>query len=189
MKKIMFDDKYGLTEAVLKGRKTQTRRIVPTGLYNQTDWKAVEEGNFRSVVDGEDYRIGEVVAIAQRYSDIEDFLPFDRNFDIERGGKERTGWNNKMFVEATYMPHHIRITDVRVERLQDISDDNCIAEGITYNPCTYLDYETYSFASKDYSFVYDTAKEAYATLIDKISGKGTWDANPYVFVYEFELVD
>lgn len=30
---------------------------------------------------------------------------------------------------------------------------------------------------------------AYSALIDKISGKGTWDANPFVFVYEFELVD
>lgn len=35
---------------------------------------------------------------------------------------------------------------------------------------------------------YRTAKKAYAALIDKISGKGTWDSNPYVFVYEFELV-
>lgn len=32
------------------------------------------------------------------------------------------------------------------------------------------------------------AREAYATLIDRISGKGTFESNPYVFVYEFELV-
>lgn len=30
--------------------------------------------------------------------------------------------------------------------------------------------------------------EAYSVLIDRISGKGTWDSNPYVFVYDFELV-
>ena len=46
MKKIMFNDKYGLTQAVLEGRKTMTRRIVPINLYNQTDWKVVEEGNW-----------------------------------------------------------------------------------------------------------------------------------------------
>lgn len=32
-------------------------------------------------------------------------------------------------------------------------------------------------------------KFAYAALIDKVSGKGTWESNPYVFVYDFELID
>lgn len=193
MKKIMFSDKYELTKAVLEGRKTQTRRIVPTGLYNQTDWKAVEEGDFRSVVDGEDYyhdirdcgnyRIGEVVAIAQAYKDCKRFVCL----------QESAGFNNKMFVKAELMPHHIRITDVRVERLQDISEEDCIAEGIIHvaanydvtHPC-----ETYLFVDgEDYSSTYYEAREAYSALIDKISGKGTWNANPFVFVYEFELVD
>ena len=30
--------------------------------------------------------------------------------------------------------------------------------------------------------------DAYEILIDKVSGKGTWERNPYVFVYDFELV-
>lgn len=38
MKKIMFNDRYGLTEAVLSGRKTQTRRLIPLDLYNVCDW-------------------------------------------------------------------------------------------------------------------------------------------------------
>ena len=37
-KKIMFNDRYGLTEAVLSGRKTQTRRLIPIDLYNVCDW-------------------------------------------------------------------------------------------------------------------------------------------------------
>ena len=36
---------------------------------------------------------------------------------------------------------------------------------------------------------FNTPREAFAHLIDKVSGKGTWDKNPYVFVYDFELVD
>ena len=53
------------------------------------------------------YKIGEVVAIAQRYSEIGiDPFPFCE-----------AGWNNKMFVRSDLMPHHIRITDVRVELL------------------------------------------------------------------------
>lgn len=34
-----------------------------------------------------------------------------------------------------------------------------------------------------------TPREVYANLIDRISGKGTWESNPYVFVYDFELID
>lgn len=37
--------------------------------------------------------------------------------------------------------------------------------------------------------VYLTPREAFAALIDSISGKGTFNSNPYVFAYEFELVD
>lgn len=198
MKKIMFNDLYRLTQAVLEGRKTQTRRILTVDMVNRTDLKCLLEGNYKCCLDKDDkyvdirrmgnYQVGEIVAIAQRYSDIKD-MPFDRNFDVERGGKERAGWNNKMFVEATYMPHHIRITDVRIERLQDISDEDCIAEGITHveGICDYSELDTYSYDGIHYGWL--TAKIAFSELIDKISGKGTWDANPFVFVYEFELVD
>lgn len=37
-------------------------------------------------------------------------------------------------------------------------------------------------------FQYYDIKKTFSKLIDKVSGKGTWDSNPYVFVYDFELV-
>lgn len=94
----------------------------------------------------------------------------------------------KMFVKAEYMPHHIRITDVRVERLQDISDEDCLREGVLFSeryamPYGIPDYPHYGF------FYYNTPREAFAALIDKVSGQGTWDSNPLVWVYSFELVD
>ena len=36
--------------------------------------------------------------------------------------------------------------------------------------------------------IFDTPREAFAVLIDKVSGRGTWKSNPWVVVYEFELV-
>lgn len=39
-----------------------------------------------------------------------------------------------------------------------------------------------------YEIEEDELREAYAALIDKISGKGAWESNPFVFVYDFELV-
>lgn len=199
MKKIMFNEKYGLTQAVLEGKKTQTRRII-NGVDKLLfyDFGIDDNGKqYASFMDSEvaftkdiyfPYRVGEEVAIAQKYSDIEN-MPFDREFDIERGGKIRTGWDNKMFVEAMYMPHHIRITNVRVERLQDISEEDCMREGIIFHPNDSPD--IYYFFDKESSLWngFNTAKKAYATLIDNVGKRGTWESNPYVFVYEFQLVD
>lgn len=89
------------------------------------------------------------------------------------------------------MPHHVRIADVRVERLQYISYNDCLCEGILH-ACTLPNgikiYHT-PHVNKDYELSTDNPRYAYAYMIDRISGKGTWDSNPYVFVYTFELVD
>lgn len=169
MKKIMFSDKFGLTEAVLSGRKTMTRRICPDG---------TPLGNWAETVKKSRYQVGEVVAVAQRYRD---FIlnPISIPADM--------GWFNKLFVRADLMPHQIRITNVRVERLQDISAEDCITEGIWLA-------ENVGFQGVSYWYPnlcnskFKTPREAYAALIDRISGKGTFESNPYVFVYEFELI-
>lgn len=92
------------------------------------------------------------------------------------------------------MPHQIRITNVRVERLQDISDEECLKEGI-YNWKDAPDCPPGHKDSKIECYGYDgswdghlTPITAFAALIDKISGKGTWESNPLVYVYEFQLV-
>lgn len=185
MKKIIFNDKYGLTAEVLAGRKTMTRRIVPEG---------TPLGNWSETVKHSKYQEGEEVAIAQSYEDI--YL--DKTFPNKGGviirkfnklGKGHiiehdAGWNNKMFVKADLMPHRICITGVRVERLQDISVEECRKEGIKIR-----DHKMVSglMFSKRMAY-WMTPIEAFATLIDKISGKGTWKSNPWVFVYEFKLI-
>ena len=208
MKKIMFNDRYGLTQAVLDGKKTMTRRIVPIDLYNQTDWKAVAEGDLEAVVDGEGYyhdirncgkyHVGEEVAIAQSYEAIG--LTFISPPDTQWGCTyEMQGYSNKMFVRADLMPHRIRITNIKVERLQDISEDDAMREGVFKYDKPPLHHEMDMFAPwppyiRPYKWDSDNlvyrcnARAAFAYLIDKISGGGIWNRNPWVFAYEFELV-
>ena len=202
MKKIMFSDKYDLTRAVLEGRKTQTRRIItiPKNIQRQivgepkiTGAKDYRLGVEVRIYDEEDYDfvpmyvqpvylVNEIVAIARSSKDMSYVGLWDDCLEFE--GVEPTklaGWNNKMFVRADYMLHRIRITKVRIQRLQDKSDVDCMAAGINY-------YEQEGFSWCSTGELFDTPREAYAALIDKISGKGTWESNPYVWVYEFELV-
>lgn len=86
------------------------------------------------------------------------------------------------------MKHRIRITNIKVERLQDISDEDCIKEGLTQKPDPFIgeDEMVYCFQGSDINYAYPST--CFAALIDKISGKGAWGSNPYVFVYEFELI-
>jgi hypothetical protein len=129
------------------------------------------------------YKVGEVVAVAQKYKDIALDVPVELAAELIK----QPGWNNKMFVRADLMPHHIRITNIRVERLRDISEEDCLKEGIWRDDNVGIEGTTYWYHGLANSS-FRTAKEAYAALIDKISGKGTWEGNPWVFVYDFELI-
>lgn len=201
MKKIMFNDKYGLTQAVLEGRKTQTRRIAYTAgrwrdIMVRQDLEGVNKGKACLFGDGillakSAYKLGETIAIAQKYEDLRKNDEFYRlcgknGMPLECIKYEK-GCSNKMFVKADLMPHRIRITNIRVERLQDISEEDCLKESIWRDDNVGLEGTTYWYHGLANSS-FRTAKEGYASLIDKISGNGTWESNPWVFVYDFELV-
>ena len=181
----MFNDKYLLTQAVLAGTKTMTRRVlrgnVPLGNWEETEKHLP-------------YKVGEVIAIAQSYKSIADERDeAETALDLYKIGDNfltmdemGAGWTNKMFVKADLLPHHIKITDVKVERLQDISDEDILKEGV-------YQFDKLFYVSKDIGYApevaFPTTREAFWYLIDCISGKGTWESNPWVVAYSFELVD
>lgn len=182
----MFNDRYGLTDAVIEGRKTMTRRIIipqPDFLSDNFGWAKRNNGD----VILPKYGVDEVVAVAQSY----EAAGFDPEYSIEGMlyAKKHAGWRNKMFVSAKYMSHRIRITGIKCERLQDITDEDCMKEGIFEEPFPFG--EGYCFDPifpRCHKTNFNTPREAFAVLIDKVSGRGTWKSNPWVVVYEFELV-
>lgn len=225
MKKILFNDKFMLTKAVLEGRKTQTRRLLTLTLHKKTDEGDnlievhpskvfFEDGKWKFEYDGyvfllpkenyPKYNVGEVVAVAQSYCSIAEELENCNNAtcsahyekNVEKASEyiswmEHPGFNNKRFVAACMMIHQIRITDVRIERLQDISDECCLKEGIIkkwHAPACKNYYYVPGVEVKSVKDVHDTPREAFAHLINKVSRKDVWQENPYVFVYDFELV-
>lgn len=227
MKKIMFNDKYGLTQAVLKGRKTMTRRIVTdrklhywesccpnmlivkapesiktslddTNTYFGIKEKASDCYYCDTIISP--YKIGEIIAVAQSYHDLgydKDSLNRDSTLKIRGTLGQSAGWKNKMFVRADACKHHICITDIKIERLQEISDEDCLKEGIIKqavlsdeSPFLYA-YDVYENGSAGYfaSQWFKSSRDAFAILIDKICGKNTWERNSWVFAYEFKLLN
>lgn len=214
----MFNDKYGLTQAVLDGQKTMTRRVITCPRTFRGEWVSgfnvhirqsdrkivgypcMYDADEREFDEGEilpKYKVGEVVAIAQSYMDVDRFHRKGKNAayleyldSILPELKLYPGWGNKMFVQTDIMPHHIKITGIKVERLQDISDEDCLKEGIIHAYTTNDGIRIYHTPNEKKGYLStDVAQEAFAYLIDKVSGNGTWESNPYVFAYEFKLVD
>lgn len=218
MKKIMFNDNFCLTQAILAGRKTMTRRIEkPTEMadgYTMEDvvtifheYSSLLNAHSFSLCDNEKkigvlnprYQVGEIVAIAQPYKDIiecmAEYSDIIINVDGSINREYKAGWTNSMFVRANLMPHHIRITDVKIERLQDISDDDILREGIRKERfaggCMYFYNKAYiRKGNRCVEPIYNTTPlRAFASLIYKVCGGETWESNPLVVAYSFELVD
>ena len=203
MKKIMFNDRYGLTDAVLNGKKTMTRRNAEALNHplvtDISEWGIDDKGKAHVMVTYSTglkeavypiYQPGEEVSIGQKYIDLKDDDAFyealqkaDPSFPLECIKYEK-GCYNKMFVKAAWMPHRIRITDVSYERIQNISEMDILCEGVYYYNCG-IDS---GYTTKGLGYNFPTARDAFANLIDKISGGGTWNRNSWVFVYEFELL-
>lgn len=218
MKGIMFNEKYGLESATLNGSKTRTSRDELNKKHSEEEWGFINllndedcyyELSFDKVNcfslncnDGlfhefkTKYKIGEIVAVKQAYEDAETgwirlMMNKSDRYELKKLGivhnEKGAGLGNKMFVKNSLMPYQIQITDIKLERLQDISDEDCLREGIE----EHMKDVQYGYPSKigycgQYPFV--TPREAFAALIDKISGKGTWNRNEYHVVYYYKLI-
>jgi len=199
-----------LFHKVVKGEKTQTRRMIVsrTGHFQVSTnsmsgvitgiWQTDDNGwgGVNLIPVNPKYKVGEKVYLKEPYFIFDEkdnscfykYLPkvdwlTDKEFLNSVNSISRLkGWKNKLFMPESAARYFIEITAVRAERLKDISDEDCIKEGI---------FEVMGGALNMNSIDpigYLQPSDAYAALIDKISGKGTWDNNPFVWVYDFKLV-
>lgn len=212
MQKIMFNDAVSLTEATLRGIKTTTRRDELNREEQETlnekeqlgfkpqiiDNHIVVVNSFGNVVFKKKtrYKVGEIVAVAQSYKDAGykrgTYRDEDKYIPIFMANEEpisvaTAGWSNKMYVKPEYMPERVRMTGLWIERLQDISDEDIRREGIVLK-CVIKSKPYGIYLGKRMIPLGSTPRDAYAALIDRVSGKGTWERNPYVVVYDYELV-
>lgn len=82
----------------------------------------------------------------------------------------------------------LEVTEVRVERLQDISEADAVAEGIEQLASPHADVALY----RDYAPGHDSTVSpvhSYETLWDSINGSGAWAANPYVWAVSFRRIE
>ncbi|MFL5015376.1 MAG: hypothetical protein ACJ8EW_04130 [Rhizobium sp.] len=195
-----------MVRALLADRKTQTRRIL-SGLGDQPiveydgmfmwregyRWGAVTNPKFPP---GVRCKVGDRLYVREAWKAPER-LDTTAPRDIPKGTSvyfvaDDRLWPVARYRQAMHMPRWasrlmLTVTDVRVERLQAISDDDAIAEGIEYNPrldpvgqCKWRHY------GRESAGIYPPSA-SYMTLWDSINGHGSSDADPWVVAYTFTV--
>lgn len=98
--------------------------------------------------------------------------------------KKVTPWTPSIFMRRELSRITLEVTGVRVERLQDISADDCLAEGAVQFTAPGVGDLMDQGVVKD-PWMY---RQKYQWLWQDINGPGSWDANPWVWVVEFKRV-
>lgn len=189
-----------LYHQTIAGNKTMTRRSGGLDAVNSDpdNWalQCVRNGcaHFMWMKDSTElaicsirYALGEVLYIKEPLFKTtltnELVYMYDQNNQVREAFKGQ--WQNKLFMPASAARVFVKITSIKCERLLDISDTDCIAEGIELVDDifkTYLDYENKGFQA--------TAKRSFISLYrfaNKISAKKEI-ANLWVWVYSFEYL-
>lgn len=191
MKGILFKEE--LLNQILLGNKRETRRVVkpPTKIFNYGFTCILDDKNFTlcmSVPDGYDnyhpvprYKKGEIVYLKEPYYDYGNgviWYAFD--FDLE--DRKKTSWSNKLFMPEKAARYFVRIDDVRMENLQDITRSSIRREGLICPEHLRSDDLDYNYRN--------WYIDEWIKLWDKINGKTfPWKSNPPVWVYDFSLTN
>lgn len=180
-KELVSCEKYQATATLLRSPKTKQACFIEQAslFYNKK---------------GSKYQVGDILYVRETWNttfDIENkkWLPiYKANDEIWIGNDTYMRWKPSIFMPKIYARLFLKITNVKVEQLQDISEQDAICEGIFYNENT-DGYRDYLNPSSKGNFQCLTPKASFMTLWKKIHGVQNWNENPFVWVYEFEIIE
>lgn len=168
-----------MVQAILEGRKTQTRRIIkpqPSCIKNSPFLKSgIEDGHGREIKIP--WKIGMKLLIKEKFyvSNNETVLPY-LIFCAEI-------WKSSFYLSRLGSWITLEIVDVTVERLKDILDEDCWKEGISEDK--FDEAEHYSIGGSPLIGI-TPERCVFSGLWESIHGPGSWDKNPWVWKIEFE---
>lgn len=194
--------KPSMVPALLDGRKTQTRRIIKPqpdedGLAKVIDGPWVDtSGREYACPWGEP---GDLVYVRENWQSHTGPMGESIIYGYQATDDDQLGpWRPSIHMPRCASRLTLHITDVRVERLQDISEADAIAEGITCEKVIVYAHCNGGYHQEEIAdrFFFDdcddkgfgTGNDAYAALWEKINGAGSLDANPWVWVIDFSVI-
>ena len=176
-----------MVKAILAGKKTMTRRVIkPKTLdkFINLIWNPNENLNLSP------WKVGDVLWVRETWNGIrlgngpEYWYRADEPEDADTGVL-RERWRPSIFMPRAAARLFLKVTSIRVERLQEITEEDAIAEGVLWNRARKINELEKS------NNIIDNAKALFMRLWDAINAKRGygWDVNPYVWVISFEVLD
>lgn len=204
-----------MVQAIMDGRKTQTRRTVKTPrhklaagfkinstMYGSHKWPEAIDENERGL-EGNGCNMecpygkpGDILWVRETWQELVLSYPnpqkyvYSANVCSPGVDKPSTGWRPSIHMPFEACRIFLKVKSVRVERLQDISEDDAQAEGVDNwtwkdmaTPQNWMDY------MNPKGQPHFSAYDSFVSLWDSINGPDSWDENPWVWVIEFERVN
>lgn len=212
-KQILFNTE--MVKAVLDGRKMQTRRVFSKTqlkyfyyaqkLGEMSSLDNLHENDFAFILQFSQYKVGDILYVREKsyFVDCDCQSPWQCSPQGWYATDEVSYSGIRCSVETIPSIHmrkeyariFLKVTNVRVERLQDISDEDCIKEGIVEvtkdnQVFKFCIYDKKDYSSTPWQDMPRNPQEVYKKLWNSTSKDGyKWEDNPYVFVYDFERVE
>lgn len=196
-----------MVKAILEGRKTQTRRVVKPQYENQLK-------QLPGFGDKWQHPIGQLVEVVNEkcpFGKVGDRLWVRESFAYLKPNSNDPSSSDKVHTIAykatdkspdevkwkpsIHMPRAVsrltlEVIGVRVERLQDISEEDAIAEGVLNEALPFEKTRWFDYDQGRFNDDIVCGEECFMTLWDSINAKKCpWDSNPWVWVVEFEKVE
>jgi hypothetical protein len=201
-----------MVKAILEDRKTQTRRGFnqPYYLTNSTQsFKGMGfiNGNpnqFAASIGSENFstlfkckygKPGDLIWVRETWSKIEARIIYQAEGDLsevlEEHGLDKMRWKPSIHMPKSAARIWLMVESISCERVQDISREDAIAEGIKKTKSTLPDkkeaWSNYSLEEDDSPY-YFNPKHSFQSLWESINGKKSWNSNPWVWVIKFRVL-
>jgi uncharacterized protein YhfF len=179
-----------MVRAVLEGRKTQTRGLIDVDISNNFDcdpdgtaiaYMNPETGDIYNPLEIAPYQLGDILYVRETWNR----NPFKTGTSYAyRASKETWFFRDMKWKSSSCMPKEVariflKVTDVRVERVQDITEEDAKAEGVN----GIVDIFFKSIRNGHILFFSDMWNKLYEK-------KGySWDTNPWIWIREFERIE
>lgn len=216
-----------MIRAILEGRETQTRRIIKPqpdddGLWDDDRYpRSLQStlkgwnGSVDETGEGKEWKcrygaIGDVLWVRETWAYLEFLGPEDADYVYKASdngmewanNSEGWRWRPSIFMPKEACRIRLKITDIRVERVQEITPGDACEEGVEYSNIDkdafeggelQADFTNYMWRddekSEDYHFpTYANPVLSFRSLWHKINGAASWEQNVWIWVIQFEVI-
>jgi len=188
-KAILFNTE--MVEAILRGEKTQTRRIIkpqPEAIYDGFYTTIQLDGTHKIIKSP--IKPNDILYVRERFETDTDGKPkyYAGNIEVKhnRTYEQLTKWTPSIYMPKKYARIWLQVTEIQAEHLNSISKEDAKAEGIRRHKNLYYFYPYGDL--RDDTYIENDPQISFYSLWVSHFGKKSWEDNPWVWIIKFNVI-